>query len=101
MAVSNSSESVGLTAVKIVDGKSFTATTNQYYDPSVFAKYVYLQDGDFDGDTTTYVGGDSVTASNGIKLSKTNTTVFQLHSGDDLYAISDGAGGSVRVIEVG
>lgn len=101
MPVSNASEAVGTTAVKIVDGKTVFSQDNRFYDPSVVAKYVYLQDGDFDGDTTTFVGGSTVTTSNGILLSKTNVTVFQLHSTDDLYAISSGAGGSVRIVEVG
>jgi hypothetical protein len=87
MPVTNSSVSVGTTATELV-----TSGVNK--------SYVYLQDGDFDGSTETYVGGSSVTTSNGIKLSKTNTTVFELYEYDSLFAISTGAGGSVRVLEV-
>lgn len=87
MPVTNSSVSVG-TAVTEVSG------------PSIASKFVYLQDGDFDGDTAVYVGGSAVTTSNGVKLSKTNTTVFQLNSDDALYAIGSGATASVRVTEV-
>jgi hypothetical protein len=63
-------------------------------------KYVYLQDGDFAGDTEVYVGDGSVTTANGIKLSKTNTTVFETYQDDSLFAICSAAGGSVRVLEV-
>jgi hypothetical protein len=101
MPVSSATVSVGTAAVKIVDGKTVFSQANRNYDPSILAKFVYLQDGDFDGDTTTFVGGSTVATTSGILLSKTNTTVFQLHQGDDLYAISSGAGGSVRVVEVG
>jgi len=87
MPVNNSSVSVG-TAITEVAG------------PSINTKLVYLQDGDFDGDTVVYVGGDSVSAANGIKLSKTNTTVFQMDADDALYAIGSGATASVRVVQV-
>lgn len=101
MAVTNKTAAVGTTAVKIVDGKTVFSIANRNYDPSIVAKYVYLQDGDFDGDSLTFVGGPTVATTSGILLSKTNTTVFQLHETDDLFAISDSAGGSVRVVEVG
>lgn len=68
--------------------------------PSIRSQFVYLQDGDFDGDTVIYVGGSDVTASTGIKLSKTNTTVLQTNADDALYAICSAAGGSVRVVNV-
>lgn len=87
MPVTNSSVSVG-TAITEVAG------------PSIRTKLVYLQDGDFDGDTTVYVGGDSVGTATGIKLSKTNTTVFQMNADDTLYAIGDGATAAVRVTTV-
>ena len=87
MPVNNSSVSVG-TAVTEVSG------------PSISSKLVYLQDGDYDGDTAVYVGGDSVTTSNGVKLSKTNTTVFQINADDALFAIGSGATAAVRVTEV-
>lgn len=87
MPVTNSAVSVG-TARTVVSA------------PSADYKYVYLQDGDFDGDTAVYVGGTAVTTSNGVKLSKTNTTVFQLNADDVLYAIGSGATSSVRVTEV-
>jgi hypothetical protein len=87
MPVTNSAVSVG-TAITLVSG------------PSVDYKFVYLQDGDYDGDTAVYVGGTAVSTSNGVKLSKTNTTVFQLNADDTLYAIGSGATSSVRVTEV-
>ena len=87
MPVENSSVSVG-TAVTSVSG------------PHINSKFVYLQDGDYDGDTEVYVGGSAVTTSAGIKLSKTNTTVFQTNADDTLYAICTADGGSVRVVEV-
>jgi hypothetical protein len=87
MPVSNSSVSVG-TAVTEVSG------------PSIRTKLVYLQDGDYDNETAVYVGGDSVTTSNGVKLSKTNTTVFQLNADDALYAIGSDSTAAVRVTEV-
>ena len=87
MPVTNSSVSVG-TAITEVAG------------PSIRTKLVYLQDGDFDGDTTVYVGGAAVATSDGIKLSKTNTTVFQMNADDALYAIGDGATAAVRVTTV-
>ena len=87
MPVNNSSVSVG-TAITEVSG------------PSINSKFVYLQDGDYDNESAVYVGGDSVTTSNGIKLSKTNTTAFQINADDALYAIGDAATSSVRVTEV-
>ena len=87
MPITNSSVSVG-TALTLVSG------------PSVDYRFVYVQDGDFDGDTAVYVGGTALTTANGIKLSKTNTTVFQLNADDTLYARGSGASSSVRVTEV-
>ena len=87
MPVTNSSVSVG-TSVTELSG------------PFISSKLVYLQDGDFDGDTAVYVGGSAVTTANGIKLSKTNATVFQTNADDTLYAIASAEGGSVRVVEV-
>jgi len=87
MPVNNSSVSVGTTITQVAG-------------PSIATKLVYLQDGDFDGDTVVYVGGDSVSASDGIKLSKTNTTVFQMDADDALYAIGSGATAAVRVVQV-
>lgn len=63
-------------------------------------KLVYVQDGDYDNETAVYVGGSAVTAANGIKLSKTNTTVFQLNADDSLFAIGSDATSAVRVTEV-
>ena len=68
--------------------------------PFISSKLVYLQDGDFEGDTEVYVGGSAVTTANGVKLSKTNTTVFQTNADDSIYAICTAEGGSVRVVEV-
>ena len=87
MPVTSATVSVG-TAVVEVSG------------PFIASKYVYLQDGDFAGDTEVYVGGSDVSTSTGVKLSKTNTTVFQTNADDSLYAICSAAGGSVRVVEV-
>jgi len=87
MPVSNSAVSVG-TAITEVSG------------PWINSKLVYLQDGDYDGETATYVGGSAVTTATGVKLSKTNTTVFQTNADDTLYAICSAEGGSVRVVEV-
>lgn len=87
MPVTNSAVSVG-TARTVVSS------------PSQDSKLVYVQDGDYDGDTAVYVGGSAVTAANGVKLSKTNTTVFQLNADDALFAIGSGATSSVRVTEV-
>jgi len=87
MPVSNDSVSVGTAITELI-----TSGVNK--------SYVYLQDGDFDGDTVTYVGGSAVSESDGIKLSKTNTTVFELYEFDVLYAISSGTAGSVRVLTV-
>lgn len=87
MATSSRSVSVG-TAVTEVSGASGVA------------KLVYLQDGDFEGDTVIYVGGSDVTTATGIKISKTNTTVFQTYQDDSLYAICSAAGGTVRVLEI-
>jgi len=86
MPVTNSSVSVG-TAITEVAG------------PSIDSKLVYLQDGD-SGDTEVYVGGSAVTTANGIKLSKTNTTVFQMNADDALFAVGSGATASVRVVSV-
>ena len=66
--------------------------------PSIRSKFVYLQSGT-EG-AATYVGGDDVSAANGVKLSETNTTVFQTNADDSLYAISDTAGAVVKVVQV-
>ena len=66
--------------------------------PSIRSKFVYLQSGT-EG-AATYVGGDDVSASTGVKLSETNTTVFQTNADDSLYAISDTAGAVVKVVQV-
>lgn len=87
MPVTSSVVSVG-TAVTQVSG------------PSIRSQLVYLQDGDFDGDTVIYIGGSNVTTSTGIKLSKTNATVMQTNDDDAIYAICSAAGGSVRVINI-
>lgn len=66
--------------------------------PFVNAKLVYVQSGT-DG-ALTYVGGSDVSASNGVLLSTTNTTVFQTNADDSLFAVSDTAGAVVKVLEV-
>ena len=87
MPVTSATVSVG-TAVVEVSG------------PSIRSQFVYLQDGDYAGDTEVYVGGSDVTTSTGVKLSKTNTTVFQSYQDDAFYAVSDTAGAVVKVLEV-
>jgi hypothetical protein len=87
MPVTNSAVSVGTARTEVAG-------------PSISAKLVYLQDGDYAGDTAVYVGGSAVTTANGVKLSKTNTTVFQIDADDALYAIGSGATSSVRVTSV-
>ena len=86
MPVTNSSVSVG-TAITEVAG------------PSIASELVYLHDGD-SGDTEVFVGGTGVTTSDGVKLSKTNTTVFQMNADDAIYAVGSGATSSVKVVQV-
>jgi hypothetical protein len=71
MPVFSSSVSVGTAAVEIVGA-------------DIGKQYVYLQDGDFDGDTVTYVGASDVSVSTGIKLSKETPTVFETYEDDPL-----------------
>lgn len=85
MPVTSSGVTVG-TAITEVSG------------PSIRPKLVYLQSGT--GGAATYVGGDDVSASTGVLLSETNTTVFQTNADDSLYAISDTAGAVVKVVQV-
>lgn len=87
MPVTNSAVSVG-TARTLVSGN--TQDT----------KLVYVQDGDYENETAVYVGGSAVTAANGIKLSKTTTTVFQLNADDSLFAIGSDSTSAVRVTTV-
>ena len=87
MPVTSSVVSVGTAAVEVSG-------------PSIRSQFVYLQDGDYEGDTVVYVGGLDVTTASGVKLSKTNTTVFQTNADDSLYAICSAAGGAVRVVNV-
>ena len=83
-----------VTSSGIVVGTSITEVSG----PSIRSKFVYLQSGT--EDAATYVGGDDVSASTGVKLSETNTTVFQTNADDSLYAISDTAGAVVKVVQV-
>ena len=83
-----------VTSSGVVVGTSITEVSG----PSVRAKFVYLQSGT-EG-AATYVGGDDVSANTGVKLSETNTTVFQTNADDALYAISDTAGAVVKVVQV-
>ena len=87
MPTSSSAVAVGLTATEVFAGGQPT-------------DLVYLQDGDYDGQSLVYVGGSDVTVDTGIKLSKINITVFQLYNFDTLYAVSDSANGEVRVLSV-
>ena len=68
--------------------------------PSINAKYVYLQDGDYDTSSEVYVGGSAVATTTGVKLSKANVSVFQVNADDTLYAIGDSESSSVRVTEI-
>jgi len=87
MPVSSSSVAVGTARAELI-----TSIVNK--------EYVYLQDGDYDGQTVVYVGGPDVTVGNGIKLSKINVTVFELYEYDELHAVASADGGSVRVLTV-
>lgn len=87
MPISTASVSVG-TTITILAG------------PSIQPKTVYVQDGDYENQSAVYVGGPAVAASSGVKLSKVNTTVFQLNADDTLFAIGDAATSSVRVTQV-
>jgi thioredoxin reductase len=75
-------------------------TATQLHKSEANRELVYLQDGDYDGQSLVYVGGSDVTVDTGIKLSKINVTVFSLYEFDELHAISDSASGEVRVIVV-
>ncbi len=66
--------------------------------PSRNPKLVYVQNGT-EG-TLVHIGDGSVAAGDGILASLTNTTVFQLNADDSLYAISDTADTTVKVLEV-
>ena len=68
--------------------------------PSINAKYVYLQDGDYGTSSEVYVGGSTVETTTGVKLSKANVSVFQVNADDTLYAIGDSESSSVRVTEI-
>jgi len=87
MPTSSSAVAVGTAATLLFEGGQPT-------------DLVYLQDGDYDGQSLVYVGGSNVTVDTGIKLSKINVTVFQLYNFDSLYAVSDSASGEVRVLSV-
>jgi|TARA_R110000765_G_scaffold415188_1_gene516158 hypothetical protein len=82
-------ESTGVTV-----GQSITSVSGPY----ISSKIVYLQSGT--AGAATYVGGATVSASNGILLSETNNAVFQTNADDTLYCISDTAGAVVKVVEV-
>jgi hypothetical protein len=100
MAVTSSAISVGTSPVKISDAKTVTSVTNQFYDPNVQSKFVFVQDGGYDTQTEVFIGGENVTASTGVKMSKVNVQAFQLHSDDELYAIASDTDGEIRVTEV-
>lgn len=63
-------------------------------------KYVYIQNADYDGTTEVYVGATGVTATTGIRVWRDQQMVFEINGDDSMFAISDGAAGKVRVIEV-
>jgi hypothetical protein len=100
MPVSSSSIAVGTSAVKVSDAKVVFSQTNRGYDPNLMSKFVYVQDGGYDSSTEVYVGGSNVTVANGVKVSKINVTVFQLHEDDELYAIASDTDGELRLTEV-
>lgn len=79
-------------------GTSITVVSDKTVGTFDYDRYVYLQSGT-EG-VVTHAGGSNVSASNGILLSETNNTVFQLKADDVLYAISDTAGAVVKVLEV-
>ncbi|MEX0895637.1 MAG: hypothetical protein WDZ94_01715 [Patescibacteria group bacterium] len=100
MPVTSNAVSIGTTAVKIVDAKSVPGATHQYYDPNIQSKFVFLQDGAYSSQTEVYIGGPSVTTSNGVKMSKSNVTAIQLFADDELYAIATDTDGEIRVTQV-
>lgn len=85
MPISSAGVTVGTAAVILVG-------------PTPNPKYVYVQAGN--ADALVHVGGSDVSASNGILLSATNNTVFQLNGDDTLYGISDTADTPVKVLQV-
>lgn len=85
MPISSSGVSVG-TAITVL------------VSPTPNPKLVYVQAGN--ADALVHVGGSDVSAANGILLSATNNTVFQLNGDDTLYGISDTAATPVKVLEV-
>jgi len=87
MPISTSAVSVGTTITELAG-------------PSINAKLVYVQDGDYANQSAVYVGGSAVETGTGVKLSKANVQVFQLNADDTLYAIGDAATSSVRVTQV-
>jgi hypothetical protein len=87
MPVSQSEISVG-TAITVISG------------PSIARRYVYVQNSDYDGATEIYVGGDAVGTATGTKVWRDQNSVYELNNDDVLYAIGDGAGAKVRVVEV-
>ena len=83
-----------VTSAGVTVGTSITEVSG----PSIKAKIVYLQSGT--AGAATYVGGADVSASTGVLLSESNTTVFQTNADDSIFAISDTAGAVVKVVEV-
>lgn len=68
--------------------------------PDDNSQYVYVQNGDYDGDAEIYVGPSDVSAANGFRVWRSNNTVFQIEAGDSLYAIASADATSVRVVAV-
>ena len=87
MAVSNGTASVGTASVEIVG-------------PDANAQYVYVQNGDYDGDAEIYVGDKNVTTANGFKVTRGTNTVFQIEGGDSLYCIASADATPVRTFLV-
>ena len=87
MAVSNSVTSVGTAVVELVG-------------PASNSQFVYVQNGDYDGDSEIYVGDKDVTTANGFKVSRGTNTVFQIEGGDSLYCIASADATPVRAFLV-
>lgn len=87
MAVANSVNTVGTTAVEIVG-------------PFENSQYVYVQNADYSGSAEIYVGDKDVTTSNGFRVWRNNVVMLQIDGGDSLYCVSDTVDTEVRIVTV-
>jgi hypothetical protein len=87
MPVVSSHVSVGTTQVKIVN-------------PSASMQHVILHNHEHSSSRNIYVNGNGVTINTGLHIPDTNTIQFDLYPGDDLWAISDTAGGATLHVMV-